>query len=91
MVSLFLDKNYVEKVFRFAVPSYLDEQQQQQQQQQQGEEKEEEEKEGVVVEQKALYLETACTDYDLTGQILWPGCSCLCHYLVSTFGKDLRG
>jgi hypothetical protein len=43
------------------------------------------------IEQKILCLRAASTDFDLTGQILWPGCHALCDYLVGSQGVDVQG
>jgi len=38
---------------------------------------------------EAYSLKAAKTDFDLTGQILWPGTEILCAFLVSPYGQSL--
>ena len=42
-------------------------------------------------QQSILCLKAATTDYDLTGQILWPGCHALCQYIVDINGSTVQG
>eukprot|EP01088_Endostelium_zonatum_P000583 TRINITY_DN10827_c0_g1_i1.p1 TRINITY_DN10827_c0_g1~~TRINITY_DN10827_c0_g1_i1.p1 ORF type:complete len:262 (-),score=58.83 TRINITY_DN10827_c0_g1_i1:25-810(-) len=73
MSQLFLNDHYTPHKFRFEVVKG-------------GSSEEKEVKEEIVME--LLLLSSASTDFDLTGQVLWPAARFLCSYL-STHGHSL--